>query len=316
MSDNTHNRDSDEDAVLNQLIRASRETESADGFVRPAEEAISAYLLGTATEEQRKAVRSALARSKQFRREILNMARDMEALADLDLTVYEQEAGQIPVPEGIVVEPTPVSSWTRAKESWKGLKDFWAKLWELKIPQVYAPAVVVVALVIRFGIFPPGGVEPMLGQWALSSEHLVHERLIWNGAKRGVESEKHYPDPEEAALAKIRFLLEYKDGQFHLRAPEEKLEPPSRSKSVVLRVLDSQNRLIEEFQVEVPIIDAEPVTAWALGLPARNLYRLNVKSDIMEVMWTEDMGPYGCVTLTYRALEGYQAVAGFTLDLR
>jgi anti-sigma factor RsiW len=169
MSDNSRNQESDEDAVLNELIRACREKERPKEFVRPDDDAITAYLMGTADEEQRKVVRSALTRSKEFRREILNMAQDMDALAELDLASYEKEAEQIPVPDlQEFVKPIPVS--TEPVSFWIRLKEFGGKLIELRIPQLYAPALASAAIlafvILQTGVFAPDKT------WSLVNENM------------------------------------------------------------------------------------------------------------------------------------------------
>ena len=319
MPDKHNSGNSDEDDMLNELIRASRE-EPVDRFVRPDGNAITAYLMGTATEEQKKAVKSALLQSKKFRREILNMAQDMDALASSELLTEKEDLQEIPVPDRQeflerygerIARATaePVSLWVK-------VKGFWRRLTELRIPQVYAPAVaaaaVLVFVIIQTGIFAPDST------WSLVHENMEQGLLVPN-VTRATESQKTYPTPELAALAKIRFLLKFEGGQFYQNPVEKRPEPPSPSRSILLRLVDSDNNIIQEFRENIPITKAsssEPVMAWALGLPQRNLYKIRMRSDTMAAKWTEDMGSHGCVTFSYFDEDGYRATVGFTLDLR
>ncbi|RMF24435.1 MAG: hypothetical protein D6760_03305 [Deltaproteobacteria bacterium] len=55
-----------------------------DDFVRPDDESILAYLAGTASREQRDSVRNALLRSRAFRKELIEIAGDLEFLSSDD----------------------------------------------------------------------------------------------------------------------------------------------------------------------------------------------------------------------------------------
>ncbi len=320
MTDRPSDRDSEEDAILDQLIRECRDKEPADGFARPDRDMISAYLMGTATEEQVKVVRSALARSEEFRREILEMAQDMDAVADLDLTVYDREAQQIPVPdlqELLRKKPEPIPVPAERVSFWTKLKKSWGRLIERRIPQLYAPAFAVAA-VLAVVIMKTGWLTPDRG-WSLVSKNMEQGLLVSNLTREAVGPRKDYSTPELAALAEFRFLLKFEAGQFLLDPVKERPEPPSVSRRILLRLVDRNDKMIQEFTEYVPIMKVGAVgrvTAWALGLPARNLYSLEMKSDTLTVRWTENMGFYGCVTFTYREQEGYRAVVGFTFDLR
>lgn len=320
MPDKPHRRNSDEDGMLNELIRACRDKELSDRFVRPDGDAINAYLMGIVTEEQEKAVKSALAQSKQFRREILNMAPDMDALASSELLAEKEGLGKIPVPDRqeflkrygeltATAVAEPVSLLVRVKR-------FWGRLMELRIPQVLAPAVVAAAVllfvIIQTGVLGPGRT------WSLVQENMEQGLLISN-ITRAAESRKAYSTPELAALAKIRFLLKFEGGQFHLNPVSERPQPSSPARGLLLLLVDSNANIIQEFREHVPATEAalsEPVMAWALGLPPRNLYTIKMRSDSMQVKWIESMGSYGCITFTYGDEDGYRATAGSTFDLR
>jgi hypothetical protein len=96
MNDIPRERPQKDDARLNGLIRAARDGDSK--FVRPDGDAITAYLMGTASEDQRKSMQEALVQSASFRREILCMAEDMAALEGLSHGDRMMEAPQAQVP--------------------------------------------------------------------------------------------------------------------------------------------------------------------------------------------------------------------------
>jgi hypothetical protein len=315
MTDKSNNHLKDKDVILNKLIRASRKKEPLKEFVRPDPDAIVAYLMGTATQKQEKAITSALLQSESFRREMLEIAQDMDAVAELDLASYEEEAREISVPDlrEYLEEHVGRPDVDQRETFWESFQRFWAALTKLRIPQLYAPAAVAATLftlvVIHLVTLTP---------WSLVRKDMEPGFLVSN-LTRTAESEKYYLEPEQAALGKLRFLLEFKDGQFQLRQVKKRPPPALRSRIVVLLLIDSNDNLIQEFQANVPLTEpssSEPVVAWAIGLPSRNLYNLKMKSDSVEVKWTQDMGSYGCVTFTYRHEEGHRAVLGFTFDFR
>jgi len=317
MSDKPHNRNSDEDAILSKLIRASRK-KPAGGFVRPDGEAITVYLLGTATKEQEKAVKAALLQSAAFRQEILGMAEDMDALASPELLAEKKEAAKIAVPD----RREFLARYGERIDTRDETESFWAKLKKWGIPQIYGPALAVAAVlafvIIQTGIFAPGR---KMVQWSLVSENMDPALLVSNITREASEGAlgKASPNSKEAALREFRYLLKYENIQFQLNPVEKRPEPPFPSRSVLLRLIDVSDSPIQGFQAHIPIAQAgssEPVIAWALGLPSRNLYSFEMPSDTVAVKWTKEMGSKGCVTFTYHDEGGYRAVAGFTFDLR
>jgi hypothetical protein len=98
MSKKPENHNEDEDAKLNKLIREASKGKPGE-FVRPSADAVEAYLMGTATEDQAQEITEALINSEEFAREILQMSQDLGALAESEAKSQEEEIRQIPVPE-------------------------------------------------------------------------------------------------------------------------------------------------------------------------------------------------------------------------
>lgn len=73
--------DDPETKAWSDLIRRAVPAES-DDFVRPSAETIDAYLLGTATEEQREEILVQMGLSRAFRREISEAAEELRSLQD------------------------------------------------------------------------------------------------------------------------------------------------------------------------------------------------------------------------------------------
>jgi hypothetical protein len=79
MPDKPNNHRPDTDQRLYELIRKA-EDEFPDEFTRPDEDDITAYLMGTSSEEQNARIRKALLASRAFRREILGLAEEIERI--------------------------------------------------------------------------------------------------------------------------------------------------------------------------------------------------------------------------------------------
>lgn len=324
------------DQRLDELIRACRGGEKAAGFVRPSGDAITAYLLGTATDDQKRAVNKALIHSKEFRREILEMSTDIEVLASMDLTPSEEDSQQVPVPSREEFEKqhkqdSPILS---------KLKVFWERLVEFRIPQLYVPALATATVLILVAIQttlylthkkPQAELERVKKvevkgiahtlKWSLIPKQLDRGYLSSN-VPRSAESKSGknpaYSDPQEAASMEFGNLVKYEKGLFLFKPAVKKPEPISLSRSIVLRLVDSSGSLIQEFPAYVPVTRAgssEPVTAWLLGLPSTNLYTVEMTSDTLNVLWTRGLDAKGCVTFTYFDGKKYRAVMGFTFDL-
>jgi hypothetical protein len=341
MSQKSNIHNPDKDALLNELIRACWRDDSQSKFVRPSPDAITAYLMGTATKRQKKAVTKALSLSSAFCQEILEMAKDMDALENMELSTSED----ITVPdrqefmEKVAKRIIPVR---KQQSFWVKLKAFWTKPFELRIPRLYAPALaaaVILALVIiqiptyiAHKTYPPVLTQKperpnasipenksplLLAQLSLVSEKTDPGELRLKNT-RGIGSRMVSDNPRDAALAVFRDVLNYQNNEFQLVPSAKSPEPSPLSHGIVLRLVDSTGITIRDFQAYIPVSKTEslePVMAWVLGLPSRNLSRINMLSDTVLVAWTEDMGTKGCVTFTYHGKKGYGAVAGSTFDL-
>jgi DNA anti-recombination protein RmuC len=68
----------DADTAINSFIRAARD--ESESFIRPDDNTITAFLLGYANEEQQNEVAEALGGSRHFRLEIIQLAKDIDAV--------------------------------------------------------------------------------------------------------------------------------------------------------------------------------------------------------------------------------------------
>lgn len=328
----------DEDAFLNKLIRASREPGEAK-FIRPDEEAIAAYLMGTATPAQESAVKAALMSSAEFRREILGMAEDIDALSSASAQEIEKQAEMIRPPsyrEFLAKRGQGVQSG--------GASDtLWTRLTRWRIPQLYAPlavaAVIVVLIVVQTGVFtvarkpaepqvPPSEVVTPastqvteLAQWLLMDQDIDQGLLISNVTRGATISaaQAAYGTAQEAAMAVFRSVVTYDNGVFR-PDPAAKITPPAspyRTASLILAA--GAGGEIRYISAAVPIGRSEDTglrpEAWVLTLPARDLYKIEMQDDTTMVQWTPAMGDTACITFIYPEGKRYKAV-GFEWKLR
>jgi hypothetical protein len=332
MTDKSNNRE-DKDDVLNKLIRAARKKEPGEGFVRPDADAITAYLMGATTKKQEEAVISALLQSESFRREILQMAQDMDELANIELPIQKEMV--VPEHQGFLKKHEELIVTPIERESlWTKFKNFWTKPMEFRIPRLYAPvlaATIVVLLVItQTTMFlahktqPPELTQPteqpplLVTQLSLVSEKIDDPGELILNTTRGTGSHMISDNPRDVALAIFRDLLHYENNKFQLVPSAKSPESSPLSHGIVLRLVDSAGITIRDFQAYTPMSKAEliePVMAWILGLPLRNLSRINMVSDTVIVAWTQDMGTKGCVAFTYREKSGYRALAGYAFEV-
>jgi hypothetical protein len=322
MPDERHHQDSDEDTLLNRLIRASRE-EADDGFIAPSPETITAYLRGTASKQQVEVVKAALTKSPAFRREILAMAQDMDVLAAAE-PLPGQEKGEGPV---VPDRPMFLERFEERMGYSPGYDTFWAKLKRWRVPQVYAPAAVVAAIlvimIVRVHLMGPVATPPSgLARWTMMEKRVDPGALIGQSTRgvAGGEPKESFPNPRDAALAEFRRILVYRDGAFRLnlieltkRKPSEQASPLDQAaglRTASLEFIDEHGGHLGDYRAEVPILDEETgrrPQAWLLTLPSIRLYMLDMISDTLAVGWTGDLEPEGCLTFTYRDKGGYRA---------
>jgi hypothetical protein len=323
----------DEDIVLNRLILMNRRSEEAK-FIRPDDGAITAYLMGTATAAQESAVKEALMRSEEFRREILGMAEDIRALSGDQVQEIQKRAQMIK-------PPTYREFLASRRELARRRGDrptLWARLVRWRIPQLYVPIAVAVGIlvliILKAGVLTvtrkPG--EPLAPGVAVGPESTqvielaratliepaVDPGLLISNVTRGAAlraAEKVYETPNEAAIAAFMSMLtyDYDKGRFAVASPVAELTPDSNSRPTYLILVNESGRRIQRIEARIPIVGPEGTAkspeAWVLTLPARDLYRIEMQIDSTRVEWTSEMGDTACIALVAHVDSGYKAVA-------
>jgi len=101
MTDKSSGQKQNGDETLDRLIRLAGEQDDP-GFQRPATETIQAYLLGFATPEQKKTMRTAMLRSTTFLHEIRELAEELEHIESPEV---QRELAELPVSEKANLHP-------------------------------------------------------------------------------------------------------------------------------------------------------------------------------------------------------------------
>lgn len=321
MNSGFKNPNSPEDDFLNRLIRDSRRSEDAD-FRRPDGQAIAAYLMGTATPAQEKEVRDALLQSAVFRREILDMSEDMEALAHAETLKTKGEGLTLMAPSRSEFLRTYGEETPRGQKARPLLSRLIVGTPVVNFIAYAAVASALILVVTWVSLIQPIGTPvPRVASLTLETAGVEVAKLISNKTRSMVEAEgpKIYESAEEAALGEFRFLLEDRNGRLHTRSPARPREPTGPHAISTVILLDSADKVIGEFQAPIPLSGTRSPNrpqAWFLALRSRNTYMTGLSADTTYIRWPDDMEPEGVGTFTYGYEDGYMATVGFALALR
>jgi hypothetical protein len=318
MAEGDYEETSREDELLNRLIRASRGTRPVH-FVRPNDEAITAYVLGAATPEQVRRVQAALTQSEGFRSEMLQMMEDVEALSvagTVDSRAPGLEAPRYrdflkryggPVPEATA---PPRWAWLRRLASVR-----------VYAPAAVATAVVVGLLVLRSVTYGPGlPTGPKFAKLNVVTEHVESWKLRSAGELRSTTEERHeaYSDARSAALAAIRnYLLTDNMGNLALSKWKPAVGTAKEGMSVVLRMADVSGSTLGEFAATLPPElgrGAMPRNFFILTLPSQALRTGTLEADTTVVEWHMEWGTKGCVAYAFPCDDRFCAIPVSTFD--
>ncbi len=343
MDENEKNNDKLNKALDKLVASVSREV--PQDFVPPSEKCIRSYLLGKASEQQKSEMWSALNASPSFRRDILEMAQDLEVFAS---DVAAKEAAKLKlenVPNAIsrLIEPKPELSILEKFQKYFTLPR--------AIPAIASAALVLFVSLYTVQNFWPGSTDPLdtistqqppdtdelpadngddattivepveppaLSKWALVSEE-VDPGLLISMLPRDASTQastKTYAAPDSAALAEFRFLLSFDDGEFKLQPEPKRPVVKQTSRTVQLTILDQDENLIREITAEIPVTDSTIATieAWLLSLPSRTLYKVDMKRDTMTVRIDKKEIPKGGITFTYGSGNWFRSTLGFVFQ--
>lgn len=319
------------DKHLNRLVKAAREDGEND-FARPSEAAIEAYLSGSATTAQTEEIRAALIQSAAFRRELLDIAKDLDSLIAAQII---EEFSRLEVPAA----PDLNSFLASARSEAVAKQSFWTRVRRFIIPEglgrsLYkllglsrmnfatrtavvsvASVTLLVFLVIRFG--PIGRyavVDLPVANWEQISEMDVGlfvsnvPRTVVTGSQKITQHATH----QEAAETEFMRLIRYDDGAYILDSAGAKVTPTGPQRQLLLRYVDESGNTLSEFSASIPVehSGAASIRAWMLGIPSRQLSSIDMVSDSVSTVWERDGDTLECVVFTYEIDTLYAATAG------
>lgn len=331
MDEQNHNED--QGRSLDRLIHDAGELHS-EAFTRPSDVTIDVYLLGTANERQKKEIQSALRASSGFRRELLEMATDIERLKDPET---RNNANGLR-PESL--PPFPAEFLESAGSSHAHLPDYQGLMQKLSlilkrrwfVPAVGTLCVAVLATILSLwhgapevpGIpsssMPDSSRIVTLRPMILVELSLIDgnvapavlaSNLLRSAVPLGSTDNSRWSD--STALQAIRTLLDLDPATYRFRIlPAERVNSQSnRGSESVLQFVDSVQTSVEQMTYHLPP-GADSITVWVLGLtdgPKYLLYAKSLSGDSNRVLWTRTMGGAAIATITFRSNGRYHAIA-------
>ncbi len=337
MSDGLNNK-ANEDKKIDGLLRASRKG-SDDGFIRPSEASIDAYLLGTAAPSQISEVRAALVHSGAFRQELLSMARDLDSLT---ATQTLGEFNHAAVPEAPSLESTsaPLCSRNEAKKpiiwSWVGgsivagmLGDVLGTLLRqcrCRSGRCVAAAGLAGAALLALIIIRAGRIDEFPRSEAAMAEWIEVTRMdpgyFVSNVTRTPDGDRLpallYSNHMDAAVAEFGRLIRYEGGEYVSDTTGKRMALPEMHRLLLLRLVDEGGNVIAEFAGSVPSqADAEPsIRTWALAIPSGVLLSIDMFADTVSALWSMDLHPRACIAFTYGTDSTYAATNGAVFEFQ
>ena len=275
----------EDDQELRRLIRLAGQ-QLEDDFVRPSSDAIEAYLLGTADKDQRDEVRAAMLQSASFRKEMAELAEDLDRLDAPDSKKNFDSAAPADPDSSATVIPVGV------------------KPHKPSILRYFTAAAAVLLVAISSIYLANRGESFEKLDAVLVTKSLDHSLLESNQTRGKIILAKTLPDGFEAALDAIR------------RAPslfsdkQEFPAPNAQGGYRRLRVIGGDGQS-QDFAVVVPDTTAtsspSELQVWILSFPQYSLYSVQL-SDRQQSATTEipDIGKRWVVS-TWLTPDGYHS---------
>lgn len=285
-----------DDQALNRLILEAASAGSKE-FVRPDETAIEAFLLGRASSAEREQLGRALDASKDFRRELLQMMRDVARLGEASASGGAGNAEQTVISLGEFRRAMQANSLRRRRAMGYALALAAALLLTVGVRLVWQAS-------SRNSPMPSRD----LSAWKLEQVDVDPGLLIANLTRHPGTSDtvSSYLSPLDAALAAFRNVLTLGDAGIELAEDVSFGLKPGAGRGVVVRYYDKNDLLLGESLLPSTVPDTGRAGhAWLLTLPSRNLYSLSVDRDTVETRADFDMDTLGCLVTVRAAPSGF-----------
>ena len=243
----------------------------------------------------------AMEKSASFRREMIDLVRDLQQLPSALMT---QEVARDGFVNSVVA---------RLREAKANFGDFLRYL--VSTPAGRVAAVTAVVVVVAIGVLQqrqPG--ESPLDLYTVISDIPSSELLSLT--TRGLDSlavSVASISPDSAAIAEIRRFVEL-DSNFMLIVKEDTLNG-YLGRFVTLRLADSTGKELVNLHVPTSesLSDTAEVTLWIVGLSSggkNQLFKADATREDMTVRWEKANGEKGVACVVYRTSSGYIASPG------
>lgn len=282
--DNKDNRRLD---LLNKAIRASANRE-APGFVRPTEDAITAYLMGTASSAERETVQEAMETSAAFRREMIDLVRDLQALP----------------------HSSPVRQRIR-NALWAKIVEFWSV--PLSTPGYRIASAMAVVAAVAISLWKLTAPTANLLEMATIATNVPAANLVSMDTRSVGEGEVTGPFSVEdsAALSEIRRFFGL-DSDFLLEVREAPSPGRDSGVSVDVGLVGIDGEVVARFSITTPSLDNHS-SLWLAGMSKErqvNLYKVSQIQPEIRMRWLPDDGDSGVACVVNRTSAGFVAGRG------
>jgi len=256
-----------------------------DGAPRPPDEALEAFLTGSATAQQQVQVLNALEHSRAYRKEVAEIAADLEELL-----------------ERRRLEPKPDDSEELPEVVRKRIEDLPSgKIYRIRgITSLLAAAALIITTVI---LVTSSGDKFKLAAQSIERSELIslHSRSATTPTTIVYQSE------QEAAVAAFRRALIYDNAAFMPRYPEASTTSGSsdETRSITVRHPSTNRTLTYNADLPPSVAVSSNAVFYALALPSRDLYSLEAGSGSISADWRNGRTDYLCVTLVFPIKDGF-----------
>ena len=308
----------DEDARIDELIRAARKRHD-DGEGSVPDEVVHAYLVGRANAQEKAEVRRALARSQEFRRELVALSDYLQTLSS-DAAAAAFDAAQAPPYVATELEPVVAGAEQFERDAGPSMTErlVAAFQWLFEMPRamvaVPAGAALVLLLVVAPEISWHPGISPMTAPLHLSPRTFTGPPgLPRGGATSHVD----------AAEEELRRCLRLEDGRLVFLADVPSTEPQQPLATV--RIVNAWRRKLRTVllphPVDLPSSAGNPdLRIWIAVLPEGagrdvELRTYAVANGSVVVRWDAEGRKRGALFVTYQQGGEFKATACISIDL-
>ena len=310
MNDRPNNSDETrEDEAIRAMLRSAFDSQE-EATDWPTSDVVYAYLTDTATEKQKAEVGMAMRRSSEFRKHIVEIGKAIEELPNADAQARFDAVEVAPLHRGLIEN---VASRRRGetRESWLSTawKSFTEFLSEFRLQRVLVATAAVGAVLVG----------------AYTVRHLMTNDSTVELVRSGDvvdPSELMGPEPltppigdRDAAIQSMRDNLTYTSGELKTVSPSAgDSSNVVAGREVAVTLLDGAGSKLKESKFRVPA-EATDIQAWVMLLGTRELQKVSVSGDKIEIRLPSDLiEPSGVLTITYQLEGQFVSTAGESFE--